>query len=103
MNERFERLKTAIFAGLEVGQPRRTGTLLSSWERTTIDKGEQVRNTTPYMVYTHEHWVSPQWRGRENPNLKWVEKKIETVLESFSGSIGVGYVKEVITPFTYGG
>lgn len=31
----------------------------------------------PYAVYTNEKWVSPRWKGRENPNEHWINMGVE--------------------------
>ena len=28
----------------------------------------------PYVVYTNEPWLSPYWRGKQNPNEGWWER-----------------------------
>ena len=30
----------------------------------------------PYVVYTNEPWLSPYWRGKQNPNEGWWERVV---------------------------
>lgn len=32
----------------------------------------------PYAVYTNEKWIAPRWRGRDNPNEKWIDSGVHT-------------------------
>lgn len=32
----------------------------------------------PYAVYTNERWIAPRWRGRDNPNEKWIDSGVHT-------------------------
>lgn len=31
------------------------------------------QNIAPYMPFTNERWISPRWKGAENPNEHWWE------------------------------
>lgn len=33
----------------------------------------------PYAVYTNEKWISPKWRGKKNPNEKWIDMAAQHV------------------------
>jgi hypothetical protein len=35
----------------------------------------------PYAVYTNEKWISPQWRGKKNPNEKWIDKAVNHIAQ----------------------
>lgn len=32
-----------------------------------------------YMPYTNEKWISPKWRGKQNPNQNWWQRAAERV------------------------
>lgn len=34
-----------------------------------------------YMPYTNEKWISPRWKGKQNPNYRWWDKSIDDVVE----------------------
>ena len=42
----------------------------------------------PYVVYTNEPWISPKWRGKENPNEKWFERAVEMVAQELTAMLG---------------
>lgn len=86
-----ERIENEILFAISTGLPYRTGRLLSSWQVLDLPNGKAFINNTPYMVYTVEKWVSPQWRGRQNLHEQWVTKKIEMVLDRVAAESGVSY------------
>jgi hypothetical protein len=42
----------------------------------------------PYAVYTNEKWISPQWRGKKNPNEKWIDKAVKHIAETICQMVG---------------
>lgn len=42
----------------------------------------------PYAVYTNEKWVSPRWHGRKNPNEKWIDNGVRSVVMNIISSTG---------------
>jgi hypothetical protein len=46
-----------------------------------------------YMPYTNEPWISPRWRGRENPNLYWFENAHEQLALYMARHLGGTYVR----------
>lgn len=34
------------------------------------------RPPATYAVYTNEEWIAPRWRGRHNPNEKWIDQGV---------------------------
>ena len=42
----------------------------------------------PYVVYTNEPWISPRWRGKENPNEKWFERATEKTAQAICSILG---------------
>lgn len=33
----------------------------------------------PYAVFTNEKWISPRWKGKKNPNEKWIDMAAQYV------------------------
>ena len=33
----------------------------------------------PYVVYTNEKWLSPRWKGKKNPNEKWIDDAADEI------------------------
>lgn len=33
----------------------------------------------PYMPFTNEPWISPRWRGKQNPNEGWWQAACELI------------------------
>ncbi len=64
--------------------PVDTGTLRDSIKVEKTGKNEyQIKICSPlidYVVYTNEKWVAPRWKGRENPNEKWIDKAVDFVV-----------------------
>lgn len=42
----------------------------------------------PYMPYTNEPWISPYWRGKQNPNEKWFQRAAEEVAIYIAQNLG---------------
>lgn len=38
------------------------------------------RGLAPYMPFVNEKWISPRWRGKQNPNENYWNKSIEIAL-----------------------
>ncbi len=38
----------------------------------------------PYVVYTNEPWLSPKWKGAQNPNEKWFERAVKIYAQSLA-------------------
>ena len=60
--------------------PVRTGELKGSIKLVATAQGYEIVVTAPHMPYTEEQWVSPQWRGRKNPNEGWFKLAIELAI-----------------------
>jgi hypothetical protein len=41
-----------------------------------------------YAVYTNEPWISPRWRGKQNPNEGWVDAVVNQVIAMFAQRYG---------------
>lgn len=54
-----------------------------------INKGFGLSWETDYIAYTVERWISPRWKGRENPNEQWIRKRgIAPLLNLFTAQYG---------------
>ncbi len=42
----------------------------------------------PYVVYTNEPWLSPYWRGKQNPNEGWWDKFVKELNERIARKLG---------------
>lgn len=82
--------KATTVAMLTTAMPSpRTYELSRSMKVMDTDKGFSVEWETEYLPYTVERWISPRWRGRENPNLQWIKKRgIEPRLDLFVARFG---------------
>lgn len=67
--------------------------LFAPFEWGNLMNSIQIREITPYQYEvliggelvnyapaTNEEWVSPRWKGKQNPNQGWIEKCIESSL-----------------------
>jgi outer membrane protein assembly factor BamE (lipoprotein component of BamABCDE complex) len=68
--------------------PRRSGKLQANIKIQDTPVGFDIIIDISYMVYTEEHWISPRWRGRENPNLKWLKRTVERLAQEYASQIG---------------
>lgn len=57
--------------------PVRKGELKASIKLVATARGYEIIVTAPHMPYTEETWISPQWRGRKNPNEGWFKEAVE--------------------------
>lgn len=72
--------------------PYRTGNLSRSFRLRKVDNGYEIFTNTDYMPYTTERWISPRWRGRENPNLDWFKITTELIAQFMARYMGGIYV-----------
>ena len=42
----------------------------------------------PYMPYTNEPWISPKWKGKNNPNEYWWNDAIVLILHEVAQVFG---------------
>ena len=42
----------------------------------------------PYMVYTNEPWISPKWKGAENPNEYWFDLAARSFADELARRLG---------------
>lgn len=65
------------------------GYLMSTAQEYELNNGFGLSWETDYIAYTVERWISPQWRGRKNPNEQWIRKRgIEPLLSLFAAQHG---------------
>lgn len=48
----------------------------------------------PYMPFTDLPWLSPQWKGKKNPNEGWFERAVEKALEQTVKEMGGRIIKK---------
>ena len=69
--------------------PVRSGFLKMHIELVTTATGYSiVISGVPYMPYTEEPWISPQWGGRANPNEGWFREAAELVFRLLRQELG---------------
>lgn len=65
--------------------PVDTGNMRQNIKVIKSSKNEwQIRiggDVVPYAVYTNEKWVSPRWKGRKNPNEKWIDDAVGQIAQ----------------------
>lgn len=81
-----------IFTGYN-NPPPRTGNLKNSFVYDPTVKGFEITTSIYYMPYTTEPWVSPQWRGRTNPNQDWFIKSADYLGQYLATHLGGNYVR----------
>ena len=72
--------------------PYDTGILRETISATRIEKNAFKISIggppAPYAVYTNEKWVSPRWKGKKNPNEKWIDMGVQQVVKMIAEKIG---------------
>ena len=56
-----------------------------------IDGGFKIfvdENIAPYMPYTNEKWISPKWKGAQNPNEQWWNEEIQNLIYWLAYALG---------------
>lgn len=83
--------------------PKDTGNLSMNAIRSVFEDGMwQVvigGEVAPYAPYTNEPWISPRWKGKENPNLHWVQDAIESVKPVIIGIFQDKYTQDEIMEY----
>lgn len=72
--------------------PYRSGDLSRSFQSRIVQGGVEIVTNMKYMPYTTEKWVSPQWRGRANPNEDWFKETAEYIARYVALGLGGTYV-----------
>ena len=81
-----------VFTGYNNPTPR-TGNLKRSFKYDALGDGFEITTDIYYMPFTNEPWVSPRWRGRENPNLYWFNNAAEYLGQYLARHLGGNYVR----------
>lgn len=42
----------------------------------------------PYTVYTNEKWVAARWKGKQNPNEKWIDAAVDNIAQMIASYFG---------------
>lgn len=48
----------------------------------------RVSGIAPYMPFTNEKWISPNWNGKINPNENWWNEAIKMVIHFIAKRLG---------------
>lgn len=44
-------------------------------------------NIAPYVPYTNEPWISPQWNGKKNPNEGWFDRFAHKLAQNIANRV----------------
>lgn len=78
---------------IDFGVPVRSGDLKNSFQINKVGKSIEIGTNIYYMPYTNESWLSPKWKGRDNPNEGWFEESTEFMVQMIARHLGGKYVK----------
>lgn len=84
----------AVFQIFKSQAPMKSGALKGQIRVVKTETGFDIISDIEYMPYTTEKWVSPRWRGRENPNLRWWDEAYEIALRFLSSVYGKEFKRE---------
>lgn len=87
-------IENAIFQIFKSQAPTRTGTLKGQIKVNQVEGGFQIISDIYYMPYTTEKWISPRWRGRENPNERWWDEAYEIAIRFLTSVYGKEFKRE---------
>lgn len=87
-------VESAIFQIFKSQAPTRTGVLRGNIKVNRIDGGFEIISDIYYMPYTVEKWISPRWRGRQNPNERWWDEAFEIALRFLKMVYGEEFKRE---------
>lgn len=68
--------------------PYRSGELVASITMNKTPTGYELRIAAPHTVFTNEPWISPRWKGRENPNEAWIQHTHRLIAEFIARELG---------------
>ena len=86
-----EQLKSELIFSINANVPVRRGNLkasISSYNRSLNHFSVVVGQNIKYAVYVEEEWLSPRWKGRQNPNEKWLNKTVEKFASNIYQKVG---------------
>jgi len=92
LEQKLELLKNQALVIVQATSPYRTGNLSRSFKIRLIEGGFEIYTDVSYMVYTEEKWISPKWRGRQNPNEAWFKETTEFIADYIARNLGGQYV-----------
>jgi hypothetical protein len=88
----LERIAYELQRYLRRKAPYDTGNLHNSIEPVQVSNNEwQVTiggEPAPYAVYTNEPWISPRWKGKQNPNEGWIDRALDDFVISLASRLG---------------
>ena len=68
--------------------PYRSGELVQSITMQKTATGYELTIAAPHTVFTNEKWISPRWRGRQNPNEAWIQDAHRLIAEFLARELG---------------
>ena len=92
LNRRLQMLKEQALNIVRATAPYKRGDLSKSFDVRTTPEGFEIYTRMYYMGYTEGVWVSPQWRGRKNPNEAWFQETAEYIARYIAFNLGGTYV-----------
>lgn len=92
IEEQLQRVAVASLMLVRSNTPYRSGTLSRNWQLRMMPNGFEIVNSTSYLPYVNEKWVSPRWRGRDNYNEGFVKNATDLVAEFVASQLGGVYV-----------
>jgi len=53
-----------------------------------VQQTRRVNGIAPYMPFTNEKWISPNWNEKTNPNENWWNEAMEMVIYFIAKRLG---------------
>jgi hypothetical protein len=85
---RFTLAMHKALAIIQSQAPYRSGELFRSVKLVKTGGQYDIEITASHTVYTEEEWISPQWRGRANPNEGWIQEGQLIVAQLIAAEFG---------------
>lgn len=94
-SSRLVSIATMAYNHLKNSCPVDTGNMKYNAIRLTRLSGNKIEvsieaSIAPYVVYTNEKWLSPRWKGKKNPNEKWIDDAAEEIAARIKAFFGDG-------------
>jgi len=83
----------ALYVFKDFNAPVRKDILRQSFRDIQTNNGLEITTDIYYMPFTNEVWISPRWRGRDNPNYQWFERQSEYLVKYMATHLGGRYVR----------
>lgn len=87
-------IANACFQVFKTLAPHRSGALKGKIRVEYTKSGFDIISDIWYMPYTEEKWISPRWRGRQNPNEGWFKEAFEVCIRMISTLTGKEFKRE---------